>query len=66
MLFRSTEADGDPLPGMGSETAEGTTTAAATASGDDVLARVLGVGGLVVGAVGVAIAVVATRRKQSV
>jgi uncharacterized protein YcnI len=35
-------------------------------SSDDVLARALGVGGLVVGAVGVAIAVVATRRARAV
>ncbi|CAD5990467.1 YcnI family protein [Agreia sp. COWG] len=62
----ATEADGDPMPGMDAQTAGSSTAAATTASGDDVLARVLGVGGLVVGAVGVAIAVVATRRKQSV
>lgn len=35
--------------------------AATTASGDDVLARVLGIGGLVVGAVGIVIAVAARR-----
>jgi uncharacterized protein YcnI len=38
---------------------------AAAPAGDDVLARVLGVGGLVVGAVGIALAVVSRRRSVS-
>jgi hypothetical protein len=41
-------------------------SAASATSGDDVLARVLGIGGLVVGAVGVVIAIVATRRARTV
>lgn len=41
------------------------TEAAAASSGDDVLARVLGIGGLVVGAVGIVLAVTA-RRKATV
>jgi uncharacterized protein YcnI len=56
----------------GSVATEASTDAAGSAadsnsgSSVDVLARVLGVGGLVVGAVGVAIAVVATRRARAV
>lgn len=39
--------------------------AAVTTSGDDTLARVLGIGGLVVGAVGVVLAIVARRRPET-
>ena len=62
----ATEADGDPMP-AGSMASDATGSASNTASGssDDVLARVLGIGGLVVGAVGVVIAVVATRRSRA-
>jgi uncharacterized protein YcnI len=58
-----TEADGDPV--ADTSTGGASASGASTASGDDVLARVLGIGGLVVGAVGVAIAVVATRRSRA-
>jgi uncharacterized protein YcnI len=40
-------------------------TAAGTASSGDTLARVLGVGGLVLGAVGLVLAIAASRRKES-
>ena len=49
--------------------AAGATDAEATsagAAGDDVLARVLGVGGLVVGAIGIVLAVTGRRTKRSV
>ncbi|KJC63554.1 YcnI family protein [Agreia bicolorata] len=62
----ATEADGDPMPaGSMASDATGSAPSAASGSSDDVLARVLGIGGLVVGAVGVVIAVVATRRSRA-
>ena len=59
--------DADPdatVSGNGDGTASASAASAATTSAatDDVLARVLGVGGLVVGAVGIALAVTARRR----
>ncbi|KQQ05346.1 MULTISPECIES: YcnI family copper-binding membrane protein [unclassified Rathayibacter] len=51
--------DGD---GDDSVTTAASATSAAAPSGDDVVARVLGVGGLVVGAVGVAVALASRRR----
>jgi uncharacterized protein YcnI len=62
----ATEADGDPASAVGTTSSDASGSTAIASSGDDVLARVLGVGGLVVGAVGVVIAVVATRRARSV
>jgi uncharacterized protein YcnI len=62
----ATEADGDPVTAVDTATSDASGSSAPSASGDDVLARVLGIGGLVVGAVGVAIAIVATRRVRSV
>jgi uncharacterized protein YcnI len=53
----ATETDGDA--------ASSDASGASTTPGDDPLARVLAIGGLVVGAVGVVIAVVATRRARS-
>jgi uncharacterized protein YcnI len=62
----ATEADGDPVTAVDTATSGASGSSAPSASGDDVLARVLGIGGLVVGAVGVAIAIVATRRVRLV
>ncbi len=56
-------ADGAHGHGAGATAAEETSAAAA---GDDVLARVLGVGGLVVGAIGIVLAVTGRRTKRSV
>jgi uncharacterized protein YcnI len=67
----SASEDGDPV-GDEADTAssdassDASGSAASATSGDDVLARVLGIGGLVVGAVGVVIAIVATRRARTV
>jgi len=44
------------------ENAEATTATASTDGGDDVLARVLGIGGLVVGVIGIVLAVTARRK----
>jgi len=44
------------------EDAEATTATASTDGGDDVLARVLGIGGLVVGVIGIVLAVTARRK----
>lgn len=51
--------------GDGDAAAYDETGAVASGAGTDVLARGLGIGGLVVGAVGIVIAVAATRRKAS-
>lgn len=56
-------ADGEHGHAAGATDAEETSAAAA---GDDVLARVLGVGGLVVGAIGIVLAVTGRRAKRSV
>ncbi|WEO76962.1 YcnI family protein [Cryobacterium sp. SO2] len=58
-----TEATGEAGHGHGT-TEEAEATATTTAASDDVLARVLGIGGLVVGAVGLVVAV-ASRRKNA-
>lgn len=68
VLYVNDEPVGDHhgASGGGHEAEEGENTeAGAAAPGDDVLARVLGIGGLVVGAVGIVLAVTA-RRKATV
>ena len=66
-------AGGEQGHAAGATDAEATSAAAtdaeetsAAAAGDDVLARVLGVGGLVVGAIGIVLAVTGRRTKRSV
>jgi uncharacterized protein YcnI len=58
--------DGDSMAMADTASSDASGSAASATAGDDVLARVLGIGGLVVGAVGVVIAIVATRRARSV
>lgn len=60
----ATEADGDPVSAV--DTASTDASGSSTDSSTDVLARVFGIGGLIVGAVGVVIAIVATRRARAV
>lgn len=60
----ATEADGDPVTAV--DTASTDASGSSTDSSTDVLARVFGIGGLIVGAVGVVIAIVATRRARAV
>ncbi|WP_374946330.1 YcnI family protein [Agreia sp.] len=64
-----TEGHGNPAGAVDTASSDASgsdASGSASGSSDDVLARVLGIGGLVVGAVGVVIAVVATRRARSV
>jgi uncharacterized protein YcnI len=64
----ATEADGDPVSAdsAASSDASGSASGSGSASSADILARIFGIGGLVVGAVGIVIAVVATRRARAV
>lgn len=59
----ATEADGDPVSTVDSASAGASGSTADSSA--DVLARVFGICGLIVGAVGVVIAVVATRRSRA-
>jgi hypothetical protein len=64
----ATEADGDTVAvdTASSDAAGSGASGANAASSADVLARVFGIGGLIVGAVGVVVAIVATRRARAV
>jgi uncharacterized protein YcnI len=61
----ATEADGDPIASGTTEASADDAKASTNSQTTDVLARIFGIGGLAVGVVGVAIAVVTARRSRA-